>query len=116
MKNLLPLACALALFGCTTAQLNTAETIALPIAEATAVATGAYFGVPPTATIALEGAVNSLWGAYQQAQAGQPVAQGAISSTIGNAITASIPAGTTQSAKIVALQQAANILTAQAAK
>lgn len=112
MKRLLPLL-AIVLFGCTQAQLNTAEEIAIPIAESAAVAAGAYYGVPPSATQAVIGGANSLWGAYQMAQAGQPVAQGAVSTSIGNAIQGAT-AGLTQTKKVAALQAAATLLQQQA--
>jgi hypothetical protein len=96
--------------GCSTVQLNQAEQIALPIAEAAAVAAGAYYGVPPSTSTAVVAAANDLWGAYQQAQAGQPVNQGALEGSVGNAIQQSIPAGTSQSKTVAALQAAATLM------
>lgn len=106
------LALCLLLSACTTAQLNTAATIAVPIAEAAAVAAGAYFGVPPSATQALILAGNSLWGAYKQAQAGQPIADGAAVPSVGAAIAQAMPsAPPAQQAAILA--SAAQIVTAK---
>ena len=110
-SNLLTiLALALALTACTQQQLNEAEQVALPIAETAAIAAASYYGVPPNTTTAITGAVNSLWGAYAQAQAGQPVSQGAVNATIGNAIQQAIPAGTSPSKTVLALQAAATML------
>lgn len=89
LKRLFPLI-ALAAFGCTTAQLNQAAAVAIPIAEAAVTAAGAFFGVPPSATIAIEAAANALWGAGKQAQASQPVAQGTTIAPIGAAIAKAV--------------------------
>jgi hypothetical protein len=102
----------LILLGCTQAQLNQAAQIAVPLAETATVAAGAYYGVPPTTSQAIIGGVNSLWGAYQQAQAGQPVSQGAVSASVGNAIQQAT-AGLPQSKQTAALQAAATLLQAQ---
>lgn len=85
LKRLFPLI-ALFAFGCTTAQLNQAAAVAIPIAEAAATAAGVYFGVSPTSVLAVTQAANALWGAAKQAQASQPVAQGTTIAPIGAAI------------------------------
>lgn len=110
MKRILLIATSLLLAGCTTAELQTAETIAKPIALAAASAAGAYLGVPPTATQAGIVAFNSLWGAVAQVQAGQPASAGAVAPAIGNAIQAAIPAGATSKTQLAVLAAAASLV------
>lgn len=105
-RPILALVSIVALCACSTTQLSTAEAIAKPIADAALTAAAAHYGVPPTATQAVLTAADSLWGAMAQAQAGQPVAQGASVPSVGAAIAAALPA-TTSNAQAAALLQSA---------
>jgi len=99
----------IALSGCanlTPAQVSTAQALS-------SIAIGAaanYYHLPPNDAQVLIAASSSLWGAGQQAQAGQPVAQGATAAPIGNAIAAFIPAGAQPNATAAVLQQAATLV------
>lgn len=78
MKHLRILALALFFTGCSTAQLNTAQAIIDPIAVAFVSGYVQQYGVPSALTTAvLTPILNDAWGMVAQAQAGQPVAQGA---------------------------------------
>lgn len=70
-------------------------------------AAAAKYGVSPTETQAITTASNSLFGMAAQAQASQPVAQGASNVAIGNAVAAQVPAGTPD--QTAALLQAAAV-------
>lgn len=77
-----------------------------PIAIAAA---SAYLKLPPTSSTAINNAANQLWGMYAQAQAGQPISQGSAIAALGAAVASAIPAGTSQSQIIAALQTAATL-------
>jgi len=86
---------------------------AKPIADAAIVAAAAHYGVPPSSSTAVIAAVDSIWGAYVQAQRGQPVDQGATVPAIGRAISSNVPADATPAQATAMLQAAANVLTAK---
>lgn len=117
-RLLIPILAAAAILasGCATNSPSAAQisAIAQPLADAALTAGAAYEGVSPTTTQAAVTAFNSLWGAYAQAQAGQPVDAGAVSQSVGAAIASAIPAGTSQNKTLAALQAAANSLASQA--
>lgn len=87
-----PALLALTLVGCTTAQLNTAQSIVDPVAVAFVSGYAQQYGVPPALTSAvLTPLLNDGWGMVAQAEAGQPVAQGASRPAVGNAVAATNP-------------------------
>lgn len=102
----------LVLFGCSTAQLNTAQAIADPIIIAAASAYAQTYGVPPVLTAAVATPVlNDIWGAAAQVAAKQPAAQGAATPAVGAAIQTQL-AGVPQATQTALLTAAANKLTA----
>jgi len=122
MKNLLLsitlIAAVICLPGCDTAGKLTPQgqavlDVAKPIADAAIVAAAAHYGVPPSSSTAVIAAVDSIWGAYIQAQNGQPVDQGATAPEIGRAISSNVPAGATPAQTTAILQAAAQALTAK---
>lgn len=91
MKRLLPLL-SIALFGCTTAQLNTAQAIVDPVAVAFVSGYAQQYGVPPALTSAvLTPLLADGWGIVAQSQAGNPIAQGAANPAVGAAVAATNP-------------------------
>lgn len=97
--------------ACQNGQITPQGAAVLNIAEAAIVAAAASKGVPPSSSTAIITALNSIWGAYAQAQAGQPVAQGASTVAIGQAIASNIPAATPASQLPALLQAAAQSIT-----
>jgi len=100
---------ALSLAGCaslTPEQVSTAQALSSIAIGAAA----SYYHLPPNDAQVLIAASSSLWGAGKQAQAGQPVAQGATAAPIGNAIASAIPAQATPNQSAAILQQAATLV------
>lgn len=92
MKHLLRLGICIFLTACTTQQLNTAQSIVDPIAVAFVSGYAQQYGLPPALTSAvLTPLLNDGWGMVAQAEAGQPVAQGAARPAVGNAVAATNP-------------------------
>jgi len=99
--------------GKLTPQSTAVVDVARPLAEAAVVAAAAHYGVPPSSSMAAIAAVDSIWGAYIQAQNGQAVAQGSTVPAIGQAIASKLPANATQAQAMSILQSAAENVTAQ---
>lgn len=78
---------ALLVTSCTTSQIATTRMIADPIVSAVVSGYAATYGVPPPLTQGVVGIVqNQLWGMLAQAEAKQPVAQGASIPKVGAAV------------------------------
>ncbi len=117
MKHIAYIA-ALAICACTSTGELTPQGSALiaaakPIADAAIVAAAASHGVPPTTSTAVIAAVDALWGAAQQARAGQPVTNGTTNPAIGTAIAAALPANSSPAKAGAILQVAAEQATAK---
>lgn len=80
---------ALSFAGCTTAQLAQTRAIADPLVSAAVAGYAQTYGVPPVITQGVTGVIqNEFWGLLAQAQAKQPIAQGASIPAVGTAVAA----------------------------
>lgn len=80
---------ALSFAGCTTAQLAQTRAIADPLVSAAVAGYAQTYGVPPTITTGVTGALqDSFWSMLALAQAKQPIAQGAAVPSVGAAVAA----------------------------
>lgn len=110
MKKLLVFL-ALALSGCSTAQVATTRAVTDPLVAAAISGYAQTYGVPPVLTTALVTPLqNEFWGMYLQVLNQQPIAAGSTVSAIGNAVAAKIPASADQPTKLALLTAAINTL------
>jgi len=106
MKRLLPL---LLLTACSTTQLNQTRAIADPLVAAAVRGYASSHGVPPELTDSLVTPLqNSFWGMLAQAQAQQPIAQGAAEPAVGVAVAKAAAQSPTPT--VTQLQTALNAL------
>lgn len=91
MKKTLHFTLPLLLLGCSTAHLNQTRTITDPLVVAAVSAYASEYGVPPALTntfvVPLQ---NQFWGMLAQANAKQPIAQGADIPAVGSAVAKAV--------------------------
>lgn len=95
-----------AVAGCTYDQIMATGSVVQPLINAAISASASYYGLPEGSSAVINAASASLWGAAAKKWGKQPVASGAISPSVGNAIAAALPA-VSSNQQAVLLQQAA---------